>query len=58
MYAQLLLLQISLTIFRRHSNEEDFPDSDNFLPERFLDAERLKKFPGQFGHANFGWGRR
>jgi len=41
-----------------HSNEKDFPESDIFRPERFLDKERMARYPGQFGHSAFGFGRR
>ncbi|KAK4188886.1 putative cytochrome P450 17A1 [Podospora australis] len=41
-----------------HLNEEDFPDPNTFKPERFLDEERMKEYPGTMGHSAFGWGRR
>lgn len=41
-----------------HLNEKDFPDPHTFLPERFLNKERIAAYPGTTGHSAFGWGRR
>ncbi|KAI1390626.1 cytochrome P450 [Hypoxylon trugodes] len=38
-----------------HLNESDFPEPDEFRPERFLED---RDYPGPFGHSAFGWGRR
>ncbi|KAK3903491.1 cytochrome P450 [Staphylotrichum tortipilum] len=38
-----------------HLNEEDFPESHEFRPERFLGQ---RDYPGNLGHSAFGWGRR
>ncbi|KAI6714582.1 hypothetical protein JHW43_002846 [Diplocarpon mali] len=49
-----------------NQNEEYFPSPRKFAPERFLvpsdpryDSKMaVKPFPGPWGHASFGWGRR
>ncbi|KAJ6198610.1 cytochrome P450 [Bipolaris maydis] len=43
-----------------HRHPRDFPDPDNFLPERFLDGEDSAKmpYPNKYGMNPFGWGRR
>lgn len=46
---------IIITLCLVHLNESDFPDPDNFQPERFLGD---REYPGTFGHSAFGWGRR
>ncbi|GKT53022.1 cytochrome P450 [Colletotrichum tofieldiae] len=38
-----------------HLNEADFPEPDEFRPERFMEH---REYPGTFGHSAFGWGRR
>jgi hypothetical protein len=38
-----------------HLNEADFPEPQEFRPERFLDK---RDYPGTWGHSAFGWGRR
>ncbi|KAI1099041.1 cytochrome P450 [Jackrogersella minutella] len=38
-----------------HLNESDFPEPNEFRPERFIG---FRDYPGQFGHSAFGWGRR
>lgn len=38
-----------------HHNEADFPEPDEFRPERFIEE---RNYPGTFGHSAFGWGRR
>ena len=40
-----------------HSNPADFPQPNQFRPERFLD-ESLTHYPQAQGHSSFGWGRR
>lgn len=46
-----------------HRNERDFPDPDDFRPERFLVDEKGqwqdgRKYPNKYGMNPFGWGRR
>lgn len=38
-----------------HLNESDFPEPNEFRPERFVEK---RDYPGTFGHSAFGWGRR
>ncbi|KAI1774320.1 cytochrome P450 [Hypoxylon cercidicola] len=38
-----------------HLNESDFPEPNEFRPERFIEK---RDYPGTFGHSAFGWGRR
>lgn len=38
-----------------HLNESDFPEPNEFQPERFMEE---REYPGTFGHSAFGWGRR
>ena len=40
-----------------HRNERDFPDPDNFRPERFLNGLE-NPYPNSRGSNPFGWGRR
>lgn len=39
-----------------HRNTREFPDPDEFKPERFL--EPIAPYPNKKGHNAFGWGRR
>jgi hypothetical protein len=48
----ILLIERSYLV---HLNESDFPEPDEFRPERFLED---RDYPGPFGHSAFGWGRR
>ncbi|CAK7200471.1 hypothetical protein SEUCBS139899_003167 [Sporothrix eucalyptigena] len=42
-----------------HHNARDFPDPDNFEPERFIKGSaHARPFPGDRGYMTFGWGRR
>ncbi|KAJ4347373.1 uncharacterized protein N0V89_011314 [Didymosphaeria variabile] len=46
-----------------HRNKRDFPDPDQFKPERFLVDENGKwmdgrQYPNKYGMNPFGWGRR
>ncbi|KAK3721978.1 hypothetical protein LTR37_002794 [Vermiconidia calcicola] len=42
-----------------HHNDRDFPEPDNFKPERFLkDSSDSRPFPNERGYMTFGWGRR
>jgi cytochrome P450 len=47
-------------LWAAHRNPRDFPDPDNFIPERFLEGEGSAKrpYPNQYGMNPFGWGRR
>ncbi|KAF4549104.1 Cytochrome P450-like protein 1 [Elsinoe fawcettii] len=40
-----------------HRHEREFPDPDEFKPERYLGGLQFK-YPNQRGHNAFGWGRR
>ena len=39
-----------------HRNPSEYPDPDEFKPERFITRDR--PFPNKKGHNAFGWGRR
>lgn len=39
-----------------HRNPNEFPDPDEYKPERFIDKTR--PYPNKKGHNAFGWGRR
>ena len=45
-----------------HHNEQYFHDSHTFMPERYLESEKLSSrllpYPNRDGHSAFGWGRR
>ncbi|CAK7222846.1 hypothetical protein SBRCBS47491_005001 [Sporothrix bragantina] len=42
-----------------HHNAREFPNPDNFEPERFIKgSEHARPFPGDRGYMTFGWGRR
>ncbi|CAK7229092.1 hypothetical protein SCUCBS95973_007102 [Sporothrix curviconia] len=42
-----------------HHNAREFPDPDNFEPERFIKGSaHARPFPGDRGYMTFGWGRR
>ncbi|KAL0575803.1 hypothetical protein V5O48_006157 [Marasmius crinis-equi] len=48
------------SIWSMHHNEEIFPDSYTFKPERFVNADKLEVDPNDLleGHYTFGFGRR
>ncbi|KXJ87804.1 cytochrome P450 [Microdochium bolleyi] len=41
-----------------HRNPRDFPEPDNFRPERFLGGRLENPYPNARGSNPFGWGRR
>ncbi|KAF2132991.1 cytochrome P450 [Dothidotthia symphoricarpi CBS 119687] len=41
-----------------HHNAREFPEPDRFNPQRYLDTEDARPFPGEKGYMTFGWGRR
>ncbi|KAH8706086.1 cytochrome P450 [Phaeosphaeriaceae sp. PMI808] len=41
-----------------HRHTRDFPDPDNFIPERFLDGAEKRPYPNSHGMNAFGFGRR
>jgi cytochrome P450 len=48
---------ITGNVWAIHRNENDFPEPDNFRPERFLNGLE-RPYPTKQGHSAFGWGRR
>lgn len=47
---------IAGNVWSIHRYQKDFPDPDQFNPDRFLEERR--PFPNKKGHNAFGWGRR
>ncbi len=47
---------LTLLLAPVHLNESDFPEPNEFRPERFL--QQRDDYPGTLGHSAFGWGRR
>ena len=41
-----------------HRHARDFPDPDDFRPERFLEGKHKRPYPNSKGLNPFGWGRR
>ncbi len=48
---------ITGNIWAIHRHPREFPDPDNFRPERFLNGLE-RPYPNKKGHNAFGWGRR
>ncbi|KAH7012954.1 cytochrome P450 [Ilyonectria destructans] len=45
-------------VWAMHRNPRDYPDPDNFRPERFMDGAERRPHPTKKGLTPFGWGRR
>ncbi|KAL2402864.1 Cytochrome P450 monooxygenase [Exophiala dermatitidis] len=49
---------ITGNVWAIHRHPREFPDPDNFRPERYLGGTLERPYPNKAGHNAFGWGRR
>lgn len=49
---------ITGNVWAIHRNPREFPEPDNFRPERYLGGKLERPYPNKAGHNAFGWGRR
>ncbi|KIY00149.1 uncharacterized protein Z520_03834 [Fonsecaea multimorphosa CBS 102226] len=49
---------ITGNVWAIHRHPREFPEPDNFRPERYLGGPEQRPYPNKQGHNAFGWGRR